>query len=65
MQAVRTNSFSAGVRRGSLNLEWWAAALPVALLVKVTVLEMGKWGGTVAVLAQGCRHVWGQDRKTI
>lgn len=35
------------------------------LVVKVTVLEMGEWGGTVAVLAQGCRRVWGQDRKTI
>ena len=44
------------VRRDSLSLEGRATAL----VAEVTVLKMNTWGGTVALLAHVCRHIWGK-----
>lgn len=38
---------------------------PMALLVEVTVLEMGKWGRMIAVLAPGCSHSWSKTEKLL
>lgn len=46
------------MKKDSLSFKWWATAL-----AEVTVLKMNTWGGTVAVLAHICRHIWGKREK--
>lgn len=61
-QAIRTRSFSATFKEGSLDLEWWMMPMPSGIAGESDFPKAGQQqrANSFTLLASGCSPGWGQ-----